>query len=165
MLSQKMSISERILRILSEPKFRYKGVSVNIFGLPVFSSYKRQSIYNSLGNLRREGYIEKQNDFIKMLPRGRKYVENKKRRMIVFDSPFKKDAPKNLLVMFDIPEGQKAEREWFRYHLRRFGFIMIQRSVWVGSSPLPKEFMNYLKFLHLGKCIKTFKLAKSYTQS
>lgn len=62
--------------------------------------------------------------------------------------------------MFDIPEEKKAEREWFRFHLKRFGFEMIQRSVWVGPAPLPKEFLVYLEEIDLKSCIKTFKLAK-----
>lgn len=42
---------------------------------------------------------------------------------------------------------------------------MIQRSVWVGPSPLPEEFLNYLKRIGLEKEFKTFKLAKSYINS
>ena len=39
---------------------------------------------------------------------------------------------------------------------------MIQKSVWVGPSPLPKEFMNYISKIGLKSTIKTFKLAKGY---
>jgi hypothetical protein len=39
---------------------------------------------------------------------------------------------------------------------------MIQKSVWVGPSPLPKEFMDYVKEIGLKDNLKTFKLAKSY---
>ncbi len=46
--------------------------------------------------------------------------------------------------------------------LKKFGYIMIQKSVWVGPSPLPKEFKDYMKEIKLDKCIKTFKLEKSY---
>ena len=81
---------------------------------------------------------------------------------MIFVSPFSKKSPKNLLVMFDIPEVKKAEREWFRFHLRQFGYKMIQKSVWVGPSPLPKDFLDYIKDIKLKECIKTFKLAKPY---
>ena len=39
---------------------------------------------------------------------------------------------------------------------------MIQRSVWVGPSPLPIEFSSYLKEIKLGDNLKTFKLARGY---
>lgn len=79
-----------------------------------------------------------------------------------FDVKFPKDAQKNMIVMYDIPEPKKAEREWFRWHLKKFGYAMIQKSVWVGPSPLPKEFLKYLDEIKLRNAIKTFKLANAY---
>ncbi|OGI94256.1 hypothetical protein A3A03_03235 [Candidatus Nomurabacteria bacterium RIFCSPLOWO2_01_FULL_40_18] len=64
--------------------------------------------------------------------------------------------------MFDIPETKKAEREWLRWHLKKFNYSMIQKSVWVGPSPLPKEFLDYIQFIKIKDGFKTFKLAKSY---
>ena len=163
MLSRNLSIEDKILKFLLEPKYKYKGMPVSIFGLPAIFSYKKQSINNTLCRLNKNGYISKENSCIFILKRGRKYVENKKVRFLTFDSPFKKDLPKNLIVMFDIPEVKKAEREWFRFHLRKFSYDMIQKSVWVGPSPLPKDFLDYVKSIKLKNCIKTFKLAKSYS--
>ncbi|OIO30028.1 CRISPR-associated endonuclease Cas2 [Candidatus Nomurabacteria bacterium CG_4_10_14_0_2_um_filter_30_12] len=162
MLSQKLSIESKILKFLFEPKYKYKGMSVSILGLPAIFPYKKQSINNALYRLNKSGYISKKNSIILLSQNGRKYVENKKVRLVTFDSPFQKAAPKNLLVMFDIPETKKAEREWFRYHLKEFNYEMIQRSVWVGPSPLPKDFLDYINEIKLKECIKTFKLAKSY---
>jgi len=109
---------------------------VNIFGLPSFDdSQKEKSILK--------------------IPK-RQYLKS-----FVFDS--KIDAPKNLLLIYDIPEGRKKERDWFRRQLKNFDFVMIQRSVWVGPSLLPEEFLAYLKRIGLQKEFKTFKLAKPYT--
>ncbi|MFA4975213.1 MAG: CRISPR-associated endonuclease Cas2 [Candidatus Paceibacterota bacterium] len=162
MLSQKLSIESKILKFLLEPKFRYRGMPVSMLGLPAIFPYKKQSINNTIHQLNKNGHILKQDDCILLLPSGRKYVENKKVRFLIFNSPYKKEAPKNLLVMFDIPETKKAEREWFRFNLREFGYEMIQKSVWVGPSPLPKDFLDYINEIKLKECIKTFKLAKSY---
>ena len=79
-----------------------------------------------------------------------------------FSPSFPKDAPKNLIVMYDIPQERKAEREWFRFHLKKFGYKIIQKSVWVGPSPLPKEFVNYIKKIYLNDAVKVLKLAKPY---
>lgn len=117
-------------------RLRYKGVSVNMFGLPISSN----------GNIKNEKKIH--------IPK-RKYL-------LSFISDFAKDAPKNLLLIYDIPEARKKERDWFRRQLKSFDFVMIQRSVWVGPSPLPKNFTDYLKRIGLSKEFKTFKLAKSY---
>jgi DNA-binding transcriptional regulator PaaX len=162
MLSQNLSIGDKILKLLFEPTHRYKGMQVSALGIPAIFPYKKQSINNAIYKLNKGGYISKSDNYIRLLPKGKKYVENKKARLVTFDSPYKKKSPKNLLVMFDIPEVKKAEREWFRFHLRQFGYEMIQKSVWVGPSPLPKDFLDYVKEIKLKECIKTFKLAKPY---
>ena len=118
-------------------QFNYKGVKTNSFGIPIFL----------LGD----------NNRVKKEGRKRKFYNAS------FDSPFKKDSPKNLLVMYDIPSSKRKERNWFRRHLIKFGYIMVQKSVWVGPSPLPKEFVKYVKDIGLKKQLKTFKLSKSYT--
>lgn len=115
----------------------YKGVRVNVFGLPISKpDYKNR--------------IKK---------------ENRKRNFYyaAFPSPFKKESQKNLILMYDVVEEKKKERDWFRRQLKKFDYIMIQRSVWVGPSPLPKEFLDYVKAIGLQKHLKTFKLAKPYT--
>lgn len=116
-------------------KLKYKGMSVNLLGLPSFSDSKPKE----------------EKKIIK-----RKYLRS-------FISNFSKDAPKILLLIYDIPHTRKKERDWFRRQLKNFDFIMIQKSVWVGPSPLPKDFLDYLKRIGLQKEFKTFKLAKSYT--
>lgn len=64
--------------------------------------------------------------------------------------------------MYDIPHEKKKERDWFRRQLKNFDYTMIQKSVWVGPSPLPKDFRDYVELIGLRKQLKTFKLARSY---
>lgn len=114
-----------------------KGTKVNSFGIPL--------------------YLLKDKSRIKGEGRKRKFYN------ISFDSPFKKDSPKNLIVMYDIPSDKNKERDWFRRQLKKFNYIMIQQSTWVGPSPLPKEFIKYIEDIGIKKQLKTFKLAKPYT--
>ncbi len=162
----KNSTARSILEKLFKPRFRYKGMSVNMFGLPSFrgnySGYSKNTFSNELSRLKREGYIEKDNELLRITKKGQEYIKRRQESLFTFTSPFSDESPKNLLVMYDIPEKKKAEREWFRFHLKKFGYEMIQRSVWVGPSPLPKSFLIYLKDIKLKDCVKTFKLAKSY---
>ncbi len=114
--------------------YSYKGVRVNAFGIPIIS--KPEKTFE-------KGYSK------------RIYHQS-------FLSPFEKSSPKNLIVIYDIPEHKKKERDWFRRHLKKFNFVMIQKSIWVGPSPLPKEFLDYIKEIGVEKSVKTFKLAGSY---
>ena len=112
-------------------------MKVNAFGLPIFQGVKSNRIKK----------------------------KNRKRNFYhtTFSSTFTKDSPKNLILMYDVVEEKKKERDWFRRQLKNFDYIMIQRSVWVGPSPLPKEFLDYVKSIGLQDHLKTFKLAKAYT--
>ncbi len=157
-----MSIKNDILEILNTTKFYYKGVPINALFLPVFQDQKERSVRNRFNELYKEGYINKTNNSFIINKKGKKYLEKYKKSQLKKFEPAENDNPKNLLLLYDIPEGMKKERDWFRRTLIKFSFIMIQRSVWVGPSPLPKEFLDYVKFIGLKDTIKMFKLQKGY---
>lgn len=135
-----------------------------MFGIPKFSNRSPRSLSSMMSYLKKEELIGKNDKGWYLTPAGRKYMKRKEDSLQQFKHEFSKESPKNLMVMFDIPETKRAEREWFRWHLKKFNYEMIQKSVWVGPSPLPKEFMNYVSKIGLKNTIKTFKLAKDYRE-
>lgn len=157
-----MSMIGEILEELWNTELNYKGVRVNLFGIPRFKQYPKKSIQVTINRLYKNKIIEKELAGIVLSKYGKEYVKRKFDSLKQFDKP--EDLPKDrtLLVMFDIPTARKAEREWLRWHLKKFNYIMVQKSIWVGPSPLPKEFKDYIKQIKLDKCIKTFKLERSY---
>lgn len=157
-----MAIKDDILEILNTPKFYYKGIPINSFFLPVFKNYQKQSIRNQFNGLYKNGYINKKDSYYILNVKGKEYLKQSKRIQLKNFEPVENNSPKNLLLLYDIPEDKKNERDWFRRTLIKFGFIMVQRSVWVGPSPLPKEFLDYVKSIRLKDSIKTFKLEKGY---
>jgi DNA-binding transcriptional regulator PaaX len=157
-----MSILSTVLDELLNKEFNYKGVKVNIFGIPTFAGKSKSAIYSSIVRAKRLGYIDGAKKEYYLTEKGRLYAKKIKHRLKVFSPPSQISKNKDLLLMFDIPEDRKGERDWFRYHLRMFGFEMVQRSVWVGSSKIPPEFIKYLKERKLDKYVMTFKLAKSF---
>lgn len=122
-------------------KLNYKGVPVNFFGLPVFGKNSKKIEPKNTPSPARSAYMRS------------------------FFKTAKTDSPKNLLLLYDIPENRKKERDWFRRQLKSFGFIMIQKSVWIGPSPLPPDFIAYIEEIGLKSQFKTFKLAKPYSIS
>jgi CRISPR-associated endonuclease Cas2 len=157
-----MSITEKILNLLNTKTANYKGIPVNCFGFPIFKEYGNQSVKNSFSRLHSRNFIKYDEGYIKITKEGKEYVKKKNTFLHSFYSTLNEVQEKNLLVLFDIPEKRRSERNWFRLHLKRFGYIMIQQSVWVGPSPLPKEFVKYVKEIKLQESIKTFKLAIGY---
>jgi CRISPR-associated endonuclease Cas2 len=159
-----MSIVGEILEQLWNSEIKHKGMSVNIFGIPHFKKYSKRSMRSTIDRLKTKGIIEKELSGIILSKYGKEYVRKKIDSLPQFDKPNNLPKGKNLLLMFDIPTYRKPEREWLRWHLKKFGYIMVQKSTWVGPSPLPKEFKNYIKKIKLDECIKTFKLEKAYKQ-
>ena len=157
-----MSIVDEILENLWNTEIKYKGIGVNIFGIPRFNKYSPKSLRATIDRLQRKGIIEREVSGIVLSKYGKKYVKRKIDSLKQFDKPENLSKNKDLILMFDIPTERKGEREWLRWHLKKFNYVMIQKSVWVGPSPLPKDFKEYLDKIKLNKCIKTFKLAKAY---
>src|SRR3989344_2334204 len=68
---------------------------------------------------------------------------------------------KNMIVMFDIPERDKKKRAWLRAELALRGFTMLQKSVWFGPGPLPKEFIKNLDTMRILHCLRFFTAKES----
>lgn len=143
----------------------YKGIKVGFLGLPDFKYFKYQTLANACYSLQKRGLIKKSNNGVSdyfITIKGVEFLKEGSTRLEIFNSDINENLPKNLMVIYDIPESKKKERDWFRRHLIKFNFIMIQKSVWVGPSPLPKEFVDYVKEIKLGDNFKTFKLERGY---
>jgi len=158
-----MSIKQDLLNLFNTKVANYKGVDVNIFGLPIFKDKNYRSVKNVFQSLYKDEYIKVEDNNMFLTNKGKSLLKEMTLSTKIFNFSFPVNAPKNLLLMYDIPEDKKSEREWFRRHLQKFGYIMIQKSVWVGPSPLPKEFMDYVRKIGLKDNLKTFKLAKDYS--
>ncbi len=116
----------------------------------------------ALSRLKKKKYITFSGSTLRLTKRGKIYWKKRRARLQLFEPILPKGSPRNLLLIFDVPEARKAEREWLRFQLRKFDYKMIQWSAWVGPSPLPDNFRNYIKHIKLQPYIKTFKLARPY---
>lgn len=53
------------------------------------------------------------------------------------------------IIMLDLPEERKTERESLRYLLKKAGFVCIKNSVWVSPFPFEFLFQNIKKDFNL----------------
>lgn len=58
------------------------------------------------------------------------------------------------LVSFDIPEKQRAKRDWLRRELVSCDYRILHRSVFIGTRPLPAELMDMLTSLGIAKYVE-----------
>ena len=116
----------------------------------------RNTYYSTMSRLHKKGLVEKTKIGWKITNDG---IEKEKRLSSLYiTSPFNKDSMRNIIIAFDIPEGDRRARVWLRNQLKIFNYTMLQRSLWFGPGPLPKEFYDRLGMLDIKKCIKIFKV-------
>jgi CRISPR-associated endonuclease Cas2 len=77
-----------------------------------------------------------------------------------FLSPFNKNQQPNTIISFDIPEINRAKRNWLRNQIKIFGYTMLQQSLWIGPGPLPPDFLKRLNELGIRKNIKIISINK-----
>ncbi|OGI59606.1 hypothetical protein A2814_02970 [Candidatus Nomurabacteria bacterium RIFCSPHIGHO2_01_FULL_38_19] len=53
------------------------------------------------------------------------------------------------IILLDIPENRKSERESLRYLLKKAGFVCLKNSAWISPYPYEHLFMNIKKDLGL----------------
>lgn len=53
------------------------------------------------------------------------------------------------IIILDLPEERKSERESLRYLLKKAGFVCVKNTVWISPHPFEQLFMNIKKDLDL----------------
>ncbi len=144
-------------------------------GLPDFPRKKKwaqkdaeaemcQQLYDVLYRLKRDQLIEKSNNGkwrITLKGRERKKEMNARKNFLPSTRSYaSEESPEWKIVIFDIPEKQRLKREWLRAVLRRLGFRMLQRSVWIGKVKLPQNFIEDLGKLNLLRCVEILAITK-----
>ena len=129
---------------------------------------KKRRFNDLIYNLRKEELIKdfEQDDkkFIQLTPKGEKKLEGLrlKKAHSLPDTKFEKQKDEAVkIIIFDIPERERRKRAWLRLALSNLEFQMLQRSVWVGKTILPKRFIDNLSQLDLISYVEIFAINKS----
>ncbi|HDH31707.1 MAG TPA: hypothetical protein ENH26_02965 [Candidatus Wolfebacteria bacterium] len=162
-----MSLVEEILTILTDYSGGYKLMRRRMMGYtgPIYSSIKRDcreindtSLRSTFSRLKKQGLIDNNNGTWKIKNKGREYLKNiVVSRVPHFGHLKNKDSKKEMIIIFDIPENRRGQRNWLRAELIALDFAILQKSVWLGPSPLPKEFIKYLNNINILQYLKFFK--------
>lgn len=138
-MSRKAKIQEELLEKLAGKK------AVNRQNLAAETPKDRYAVTRSLKNLSEAGLIQEietaQSSFLRLTPEGRQKLRS-----------IKLSNPTSLvdtrwdgfwrMVILDIPESRKSERDSIRYILKKAGFVCMKNSVWITPYPFEHLFMN-----------------------
>lgn len=133
-----------------------------ILGLDASYAFKRPTFAAILSQLKSQGLVAKR------VRRGKTLWRLTRRGATILASGKKEDPPTLLdgikrLVCFDIPELQRAKRRWLREALAGYGYQPLQKSVWIGQTPLPENLFEDLDALDLRGRVHIFRISPGGT--
>ena len=111
----------------------------------------RYALNRSLKGLIDSGVVEHhfsgQNNYARLTDSGRKKIttlqlESETSLLPNWDGKWR-------IILIDLPESRKNERDALRYLLKKAGFILLKNSAWVSPFPYEHLFMNIKKDLEL----------------
>lgn len=154
-MSSNQGLSKRILEILSKKK----AISVEdvVFETNIeidekASKKAKSGVLRAIGDLEKGGFLESiegvQDKFLRLTQKGRQRSNS-----------FKLETKNSLVspswdgkwrvILLDLPESRKDERESLRYLLKKAGFVCLKNSAWISPYPFEHLFSNIKKDLGL----------------
>lgn len=160
-MSTNRSYSKKLLKILgqqrvfSDAELRQKAQN----DLELDDSSQKYAVARSLRNLESAGLVERlesdQQDYVRLTETGKQRLRE---LQLDPEGALVSTAWDGLwrIVMLDLPESRKQEREALRYLLKKAGFIPIKNSVWVSPHPLEHLFTSIKSDLGLSTELMIF---------
>jgi DNA-binding transcriptional regulator PaaX len=154
---KKPSIQRTILKTLSNKRVIpvesiKKDVAESILGESTENIKTNYAISRSIKNLLSDGLIEAFNSdhsqYLRLTNEGKQKLNN---IALECESTLVSTSWDGYwrIIILNIPEERKSEREALRYLLKKAGFICIKNSVWISMLPYENLFINIKKDLNL----------------
>ena len=148
-MSRKSDYSKKIIKILAEkPAVSIQSIKENHYG----NNSSVYAITRSLKGLRESGLVEQissgQNEYARLTAKGKNklnYLRLEGDEALVantWDGFWR-------IIILDLPEDRKSEREALRYLLKKANFVCIKNTVWISPLPYENLFTNIKKDLDL----------------
>jgi len=155
----KQSYSKKLLALLgSKPAFPVDKLADWVDGTGM-KAQERYALTRSLKGLHNAGLVQYhdsgQEVYARLTRDGRKKAHSIKldEDTAVFDPHWD---GKWRIIMLDLPEERKSDRDGLRYLLKKAGFVMLKNSVWISPHPFEHFFANIKKDLSLTTEIMIF---------
>ena len=118
-----------------------------------FSVGSRYVVSNTLSRLKSRGLIARSGSKKKAVWRITKPGRQHFKAKFLDESALPPDDGKIRLVVFDVPEKERGKRDWLRTRLLTCEYSPFQKSVWMGTRPLPKELLDELRSRGLSRYV------------
>jgi DNA-binding transcriptional regulator PaaX len=145
-MSSKQDYFKKILKILGEKS------AVSLPELKEKIIGEKYAITRSLKGLKDAGLVEQisspQNEYARLTKEGRKKIHSLE---LESDTSLQNTCWDGLwrIILLDLPESRKSERESLRYLLKKAGFVCLKNSAWISPFPFEHLFTSIKKDLGL----------------
>ncbi|MDP3770346.1 MAG: CRISPR-associated endonuclease Cas2 [bacterium] len=124
----------------------------------------KRSLSATLSRLKREGLIigrgARKKTIWSINDKGKDYIKKYSTSLVdEAPTPPMSDGIQRL-VIFDIPEKDRKERLWLRKELLACGYDSLQKSVYLGTCPLPEDVLKEIDEKGLYECVHIMSLNK-----
>lgn len=130
-----------------------------LLGLDRHYHFKRRTFSTLLSRLQSEGLVARSGARKKsrwrLTRRGTEYLQPR--------APKAEDDGVQRIVVFDVPERERKKRDALRLELVAAGFTQLQKSVWCGRRPLPRDFAELVDALRLRPHVHIFSVRSAGT--
>ena len=135
-------------------QYSYTRVSRRLFGLDNYPKVSLHTLRTILSRLQREGLVTRSGGRNKsswtITPKGKRLFKE----VEMYKIPPSDGVTR--LIIYDIPERERKKRDLLRFHLTACNFKQLQKSVWFGYNPFPKDFIEFLDGLQMKNKIHIF---------
>jgi DNA-binding transcriptional regulator PaaX len=151
-MSSKKDYSNKILKILGQKTAISLPELTKRINTEECSQNSKYAFNRSLKGLREAGLIEQipssQNEYARLTKLGRKKMHSLE---LDSDTTLVNTSWDGFwrIILLDLPENRKSERESLRYLLKKAGFVCLKNSAWISPFPFEYLFMNIKKDLNL----------------
>ena len=156
-LKQLEELKDGTLDAFFPDTYSYTRIWRPLLGLEKSPRINRRTVSMGLWRLQQQGLVQKsagisaKKSVWRLTANGEQYIIRKEKNKIIVP-PRKRDGIIRL-VIFDIPERERRKRDAIRAELIGYNFRQLQKSVWIGDYPLPKDFIDLIDMLELGHCV------------
>ncbi len=148
-MSSKKDYSKKIIKVLGQKS----AISVpELQNMGNDAPDQKYAINRALRGLKKAGLVESisspQNEYARLTKEGKKKVHSLE---LENDTTLVNTSWDGLwrIILLDLPESRKAERESLRYLLKKAGFVCLKNSAWISPYPFEHLFTNIKKDLGL----------------
>lgn len=122
--------------------------------------FSEKTIRQSIRRLQKQGFVKKDGSSFSLTGKGCSILDYVLKRKKVLDKKWDK---KYRVVIFDIPENMRKDRDWLRGELYLLNYKQLQKSVFMSKYPLTSDLIKEIKMRKIGNYVDYMLVERIYS--